>query len=110
MVITFKTKTSGDVTMLDANARPILRIIGKDFAERGVITPAETGSAIQALRAAIEAEQRTRAADASVPADAPDDAQGNASRDTVPLAIRAQPLIEMLTRAGETGRDILWGV
>lgn len=101
MAITFKTKACGDVTMLDANARQVLGIIGKEFGVRGVITAAEAPQAVARLQAAISADGSS----------APDeDAEPEAARAYVPLKTRAQPFIEMLERAGERGSDILWGV
>ena len=101
MAITFKTKACGDVTMLDANARQVLGIIGKEFGVRGVITGAEAPQAVARLQAAISADGSS----------APDeDAEPEAARAYVPLKTRAQPFIEMLTQANARGSDILWGV
>jgi hypothetical protein len=101
MAITFKTKACGDVTMLDANARQVLGIIGKEFGVRGVITAAEAPQAVALLRAAI-------AADAGAAPD--EDAEPAAARAYVPLRTRAQPFIEMLNQADARDSDILWGV
>ena len=101
MAITFKTKACGDVTMLDANARQVLGIIGKEFGVRGVITAAEAPQAVALLRSAI-------AADAGATPD--EDAEPEAARAYVPLWTRAQPFIEMLIQADARGSDILWGV
>ena len=101
MAITFKTKACGDVTMLDANARHVLGIIGKEFGVRGVITAAEARQAVALLRSAI-------AADAGAAPD--EDAEPEAARAYVPLKTRVQPFVEMLERSGERGSDILWGV
>ena len=101
MAITFKTKACGDVTMLDANARQVLGIIGKEFGVRGVITAVEAPQAVAQLQAAISADGGS----------APDeDAEPEAARAYVPLKTRAQPFIEMLNLANARGSDILWGV
>ncbi len=101
MAITFKTKACGDVTMLDANAKQVLAIIGKEFGVRGVITAAEAPQAVARLRAAVSADAGA----------APDeDAEPEAARAYVPLRTRIQPFVEMLERSGERGSDILWGV
>ena len=108
MAITFKTSASaGNVVMLDATARRILYIVGKEFGPRGVITAAESPLAVKRLRDAIEASRRETD---SAPADEDDDAAATAGRDTVPLATRAFPFIELLERAHAAGKDILWGV
>jgi len=101
MAITFKTKACGDVTMLDADVKQVLGLIGKEMGVRGVITAHEASLAAQRLRAAI-------AADGS---GAPDEeADPEAARAYVPLKTRAQPFIEMLDAAHQHGSDILWGV
>ena len=101
MAITFKTKACGDVTMLDANAKQVLGIIGKEFGVRGVITAVEAPQAVARLQAAISADGGS----------APDeDAEPEAARAYVPLKTRAQPFIEMLNLASARGSDILWGV
>lgn len=102
MAVTFKTKASGDVTLLDANAQQILALIGKDFGVRGVITAAEAGAAAAKLVAAVAAQGADGGPD--------EDADPEAARAYVPLKTRAQPFIEMLERAHARGADILWGV
>ncbi len=101
MAITFKTKACGDVTMLDANARQVLDIIGKAVGVRGVITAQEAPGAVALLKAAVAAQGSGR----------PDeDAEPESARAYVPLATRVHPFIEMLEAAHAKGSDILWGV
>ena len=102
MAITFKTRASGDVTMLDANAKHVLEIIGKEFGVRGVITAAEAPLAISRLKAAIAAQGGERGPN--------EEAEPEAARNHVPLKTRVQPFIEMLERAEAGANDILWGV
>ena len=102
MAVTFKTRASGDITMLDANAGQVLKIIGKEFGVRGVITAAEAPLAIARLKAAITAQGGERGPD--------EEAEPEAARDHVPQKTRVQPFIEMLERAQAGANDILWGV
>ena len=102
MAITFKTRASGDLTMLDANARQVLEIIGKEFGVRGVITAAEAPQAIALLQAAIAAQGGERGPD--------EEAEPVAARNYVALKTRVWPFIEMLERAQADSKDILWGV
>ena len=105
MAVTFTTKANGDVTMLDANAKQILEVIGKDFGSRGVITAGEAAAAAAKLRAAGSAvKQQGKTADAD---ELDADAKGG---DNVPLHVRSQPFIEMLENAAKQNKDILWGV
>lgn len=105
MAITFKTKAAGDVTMLDANAREILEMIGKDFGTRGVITAAEAQTAADKLRGAGAAlrGQNELKPDQEKLAEA-------AGADVVPLHTRAKPFVDMLEAAAQQNQDILWGV
>jgi hypothetical protein len=103
MAVTFTTKASGDVTMLDAHAKQVLDLIGKDFGTRGVITAAEASAAAAKLRSAggnsggrMNVDQEKQAEDAGA--------------DTVPLSTRVQPFVEMLEASAKQGKDILWGV
>ena len=102
MAITFKTPASGNVTMLDANAKQVLEIIGKQFGVRGVITAVEAPRAIAALKAAIAAQGDERGPD--------EEAEPVAARNYVPLKTRVWPFIEMLERAQADAKDVLWGV
>lgn len=104
MAITFTTKAAGDVTMLDANAKQVLDLIGKDFGTRGVITAAEAGAAAAKLRGAGEqaSEKKLKPED-----EAKAEAGG---ADVVPLHTRVRPFIDMLEAAAQQNKDILWGV
>jgi len=58
MVITFKSRASGDVIMHGEPARKILHIIGKDpEARQGIITVEQLPDAMQKLSAAIEEDR-----------------------------------------------------
>jgi len=105
MAITFTTKASGDVTMLDAHAKQVLGLIGKDFGTRGVITAAEASAAAARLRSAGSAS----GAQGRMNPDQEKEAEASGA-DVVPLHTRVQPFIEMLEAAAKGGKDILWGV
>ena len=101
MAITFKTSVGADVVMLDANARQVLDIIGKNMA-RGVITAAEAPGCVALLKSAIAAR-----GEEPIP-----NARGEPERagTFVSLKARVWPFIEMLEKAHAKGSDILWGV
>ena len=101
MAITFKTRIGADVVMLDANARQVLGIIGKDAA-RGVITAAEAPECIARLKAAIAAQVEEPIPDAR--------AEPERASTFVSLKARLWPFIEMLEKSRANGSDILWGV
>lgn len=109
MLITFKSRAAADVPMYAEHAKTLLAVIGKSLepesAPRGIVTAADAPAALAKLRAAADASRRA------------EKESGASDREPEPgiplpvgLAQRAFPLIEMLERAAEEGRDVVWGV
>ncbi len=109
MLYRFKSQATADVVMLEANARQLLDIIGKEAGAQGIIVVDQIPAAIEAIKAAIEREskqgQRVRdaLADHEASADDPELQQ-------IGLYQRASPLLHMLRRAHAEGKDVVWGV
>ncbi len=108
MLYKFKSRATADVIMLPANARQLLKIMGKDAAPPGIVTAAQIPAAIEALQAAIEAEEaaereKGRTADAE---DAHD--EDGQPHTAIRLHQRAAPLIDMLRRSAAEGHDVIW--
>ena len=114
MLITFKSKASPDVIMYKEHARRILDLFQKDL-DRGILTAAETASAVSKLEAEI-ADSRAHPASEEVKHDI--EAHHNASGDDsehevtedVSFATRAYPVLELLRAAQHDGQDVMWGV
>jgi len=107
MLYKFKSKATGDVIMLEPNGRRVLELIGKDAGPKGIILPEQMPAAIDALEAAIAAEERQHQAmieEAKAKGEVPP------QFDQVSLRMRAVPFIDMLRRCSAAGRDIVWGV
>jgi hypothetical protein len=111
MLYKFKSKTTGDVIMLQPNGRRVLDIIGKDSqagtGDKGIILPADMPAAIAALEAAIakeDAEQKAAIADALARNESPP------RLEAISLRQRALPFIDMLRRCEKAGTEIVWGV
>jgi hypothetical protein len=94
----FKSKSAGDVIMLEPNGRRILEIIGKQPGSKGIIEPAQMAAAIAALEEAIKLEESVNE-EAGIPAG-----------DDPGLRQRATPFIDMLKRNLKAGNDVVWGV
>ncbi|MGV8898579.1 MAG: DUF1840 domain-containing protein [Burkholderiaceae bacterium] len=113
MLITFKSKAASEVVMYKEHAKPILDLLHKDL-ERGVITAAETASAIAKLEAEIVASRQAPAQkDAPHDAAAQDNVNDDEDREPVEIvtfSTRVYPLLEMLRAAHKNGQDIMWGV
>lgn len=111
MLYKFKSKTTGDVIMLQPNGRRVLEIIGKDTqvgtGDKGIILPEQMPAAITALEAAIAKEEADR--EAAV-ADALARKEAAPRFEAVSLRQRALPFIDMLRRCEKAGHEIVWGV
>lgn len=112
MLITFKSKAASEVVMYKEHAKPILDLLHKDI-ERGVITAAETASAIARLEAEIAASRLPPTPEQlqhDVAARDGDKGDDDEPVEIVTFSSRAYPLLEMLRAAHRDGRDVVWGV
>jgi len=100
----FKSKADGDLIMMAPVGDQLLRIIGREPADRGIIEVAALPQAIAALEQAIAAAESARGA---APKRDDDDA-GEA--EAIGLQQRAWPLLEMMRRSLAERADIVWGV
>jgi hypothetical protein len=107
MIYKFKSKSAGDLIMLEPNGRQVLQIIGKDAGPQGIIEPDQMPGAISALEGAIareEADQKAAADEAAAKGEKAPRGEG------VSLRQRAVPFIDMLRRAQKDGHEVVWGV
>ncbi|AKU12141.1 hypothetical protein AzCIB_2246 [Azoarcus sp. CIB] len=106
MLITFKSAASGDVMMFEENGKELLSVLGKDpDADKGIVTVEQLPRAIAALRAAVEADRSTNREQPD--ADEDGDRQPD---DSIQLAQRALPLLELLERSLVDKVPVTWGV
>ncbi|PAT32241.1 hypothetical protein CK626_06050 [Vandammella animalimorsus] len=103
----FIARSSAPLQYLDADAKRLLKIIGKDDAATGIITLAQIPAAQQAIERAIAQEEAAGSdmppADQAAPA--PDDEQ---PQDRVALRHRALPLLQLLAAAASAQEDVIW--
>lgn len=111
MLYKFKSKSTGDVIMLQPNGQRLLEIIGKDsateHAAKGILTPEQMPAALAALETAIareEAEQKAAIAQALAEHKPPP------KFEAISLRQRALPLMNMLRLSEKAGHDVVWGV
>lgn len=111
MLYKFKSKSTGDVIMLQPNGRRLLEIIGKDLTsarpDQGILTPEQMPSAIAALEAAMAQEEAQRQA---LVAEALAQNQPVPPLEAITLRQRALPFIDMLRRSAKDGHEVVWGV
>ncbi|MEG0223577.1 MAG: DUF1840 domain-containing protein [Comamonas sp.] len=110
----FKSRATADLIMLDASARKLLAIVGKDADGPGIITAMQIPGALAALEQAVVEEEARRAAAGETQDDADgtqgdeDDAAPAGAADGVSLRQRTAPFIDMLKRSAAEGRDVTW--
>ena len=98
----FRSRADADLLMMGPVGDHLLRIIGREPSERGIIEAAALPAAIQAIEAAVAADRRERGGD--------DEAEEDLREPRVGLAQRAWPMLEMMKRASAEKADIVWGV
>lgn len=107
-MITFSSRATGDLTMLDAHATQLLAAMGRDDPTRGAIMPKQIDEAVARLEAAITRAPSAKQTAAAMSADDHDvDADQS---EPVTLAQRAYPLLDMLRRARLADAPVMWGV
>jgi hypothetical protein len=107
MLYKFKSKTTGDLIMLEPHGRRVLEIIGKTPAAQGIVQVAQMPAAIAKLEAAMVQEQAER----QQATEAETDDSGEADHDTsLSLSHRAAPFVDLLKRCNQDGSDLVWGV
>lgn len=107
MLYRFQSKATGDVLMLEGNARHLLEIAGKDPGAKGIFTVEQIPAAISALEdaAARESTENRHNSDAYAVEGHTDEAETL----HVGLSQRAKPLVDMLKKSLEQGQAVLWG-
>jgi hypothetical protein len=106
-VYRFKSRETGDLVMLRPHGQRLLEILGKDPDVPGVLLPDDIPRAIEAIRAAVvaeEAEQKRQAEEAAARGESPPPAE------SVSLRMRSVPFIEMLERCMKAKVEVTWGV
>ncbi|BDI08204.1 DUF1840 domain-containing protein [Sphaerotilus microaerophilus] len=108
MLYKFKSKATADLIMTEPVGDRLLRLIGREPAPQGILLLADMPAALEALHAAIEADEAARRAaaesdDEAVQAEA-------AARDRISLRQRAWPFVEVIKRAQSGRADLVWGV
>jgi len=106
MTIKFKSKATGDLVMLTRHAEALMKVIGKEPSQQGILLPEDMAAALTELKA-LPAEQPQ-------PAEPDEDGQVPVvpafADEQVSLRQRAWPLIQMIERAQAANEAVVWGV
>lgn len=108
MIYEFKSLATGTVVMTQDNAEKLLKVMGKQPGETGIITVDQMPAAIAALQNDLPTENAAET-ESTDPADNDEESDGD-SQPVVSLRQRALPLIEVMQTAHKAGKDITWGV
>jgi hypothetical protein len=113
MIVTFQSPASGDVIMFGDVAQRMMKLMGKEAADKGIVTVEQLPDAIARLKAAIEEDKRERAglSEEDLPQTEPDVGKRvKSSRPFVTLTQRAVPLLELLEWSLKKKKPVVWGV
>ena len=114
MIVTFQSPASGDVIMFGDVAKRMMKLMGKEASDKGIVTVEQLPDAIARLKAAIDEDKRQRAGlqDEDLPRTEPvaGGAGANSSRPFVTLTQRAVPLLELLEWSLKKKKPVVWGV
>jgi hypothetical protein len=107
MLYRFKSKAGADVIMMADSADAVLRLMGREPAQQGILELADLPGLIQALEAGVAADeaQFQRAIDEAKAAGQPPP-----RRQGVSLRQRAWPLHELMQRSLKEKTEVVWGV
>jgi hypothetical protein len=94
MLYKFKSKATGDLIMLEPDAKRLLKIMGREDQVKGIFLVEQLQLALDALTQAIDLEE----------------AEGLHDPKTVSLRHRAQPMLKMLKTCQDQSADVVWGV
>lgn len=111
MLFKFKSQATGDLIMLEADARRLLKIILGDDPAKGIVQAKDLPSAIASLESAVEKDEsdRKQRADKSRSLVSGEDVDP-IPLNSVSLAQRAAPMLKLLKRCLAEDSDVVWGV
>ncbi|MCF8199242.1 MAG: DUF1840 domain-containing protein [Sulfuritalea sp.] len=109
MIVTFQSPASGDVIMFGDVAQRMMKLMGKDVTDKGIVTVEQLPDAIARIKAAIEEDKQQRAglSEEDLPRT---ESGGGSSRPFVTLTQRAVPLLELLEWSLKKKKPVVWGV
>jgi hypothetical protein len=109
-MIVFRSQAAGDVMMFDDVARRMMELMGKEPAERGIVTVEQLPDAIARLKAAIAADRARHRGEQEEDRPQTEDVPGGGKRVYVALAQRAVPLVQLLEYSLQDDKPVMWGV
>jgi hypothetical protein len=109
-VITFRSQAAGDVMMFDDVARRMMELMGKEAAERGIVTVDQLPDVISRVKAAIAADRARHQGQQEEDRPQTEEVPGGGKRPYVALAQRAVPLLQLLEYSLKDDKPVMWGL
>ena len=106
MLVTFRSKAAGSITMFGDHATQLLQLMGASGRVPGAMIAPDVPEALRKLQeglAALETPAR-----AALNEDSAVDEEDEKKQPPVALAVRAAPLLDLLQRATTVRADVVW--
>lgn len=116
MTVKFQSQATADVVMVQKHAHAVLQLIGKSEDGPGILETHDMPSALAVLKGLPqEPEHPRKPAPQAAGADEDDDKMAEAPEpafidEHISLRKRAWPLVNMIERAMQEGKPIVWNV
>ena len=94
MLYKFKSKVTGDLIMLEPDAKRLLKLMGRDDQVKGIFLADQLAAAIAALESAVAQEE----------------VEGMKDPKQISLRQRSLPMLKMLNQCLKQSVDVVWGV
>ena len=94
MLFKFKSKVTGDLIMLEPDAKRLLKIMGREDQVKGIFLADQLSAAIASLESAVAQEE----------------VEGLQDPKQIRLRQRSLPMLKMLKQCLSQSADVVWGV
>ena len=94
MLFKFKSKVTGDLIMMEPDAKRLLKIMGREDQTKGIFLAVQLPAVISALEAAVSQEEQ----------------EGLQDPKQISLRQRSLPMLKMLRQCLAQSADVVWGV
>ncbi len=110
MIVIFKSDAAGDVIMFGDVAHRLMKIMGKEVTDKGIVTVEQLADAIARIEAAIADDKAQHANVAEEDRPVSETGARGENRPFVTLTQRAVPLLELLRWSLKKKKPMTWGV
>jgi hypothetical protein len=110
MLTIFKSAASGDIAYFGDVAKVMMELMGKEIADKGIVTVEQLPVAIARLEAAIAGDKPQHREHLLTDEPKTEATEDGGERPFVSLTRRALPLLEMLKVSLAEKEPVVWGV